>query len=100
MVIDWFDVTSVVAFAEEVVLEVNRLLPLVQQQFKLHAGKKEQKKFDALMARVSTYARSNPLNVYKKAKFLNTVKWKLRDAGHEEKLIDEMVSLLAASLSS
>lgn len=39
-------------------------------------------------------------NVYKKAKFLNTVKWKLRDAGHEEKLIDEMVSLLAASLSS
>lgn len=100
MVIDWFDVTGVVAFAEEVVLEVNRLLPLVQQQDKLHAGKKEQKKFDALMARVSTYARSNPLNVYKKAKFLNTVKWKLRDAGHEEKLIDEMVSLLAASLSA
>lgn len=97
---NWFDVTSVVAFAEEVVLEVNRLLPLVQQQDKSHAGRKEQKKFDALMTRVSAFAKSNPLNVYKKAKFLNTVKWRLRDAGHDEKLINEMITLLAASLSA
>jgi hypothetical protein len=100
MIIDWFDVSSVVAFAEEVVLEANRLLPLVKQEGKLYAGKKEQKKFDALMTRVNTFAKNNPLNIYKKAKFLNTVKWGLRGAGHDEKLIDEMVVLLTASLNA
>jgi hypothetical protein len=100
MITDWFDVRNVIAFAEEVVLEVNRLLPLVQQQDKLHAGKKDQKRFDALMTRVSAYAKNNPLNVYKKAKFLNTIKWRLKDAGHDEKLIDEMIVLLTTSLNA
>lgn len=98
MVIHWLDVRDVVKFAEEVAVDADKLLKLVPQG-KSHASKKDQNKFDALIVRIHTYAKKNPLNIYKKAKFLNTIKWKLRDAGHQEKLIDEMIALLTSALN-
>lgn len=100
MIIEWFNTREVLTFAEEVTLEIERLFSVNDSRSKLRNTAKEQKKLVALLGRVRTYATQSPLNIYKKAKFLNTIKWKLRDAGHDEKFIDDIVALLAKSLSA
>ena len=100
MIIEWFNTREVVAFADEITLEVEKLFPVHEFRAKLRNATKEQKKLVALLGRVRAYATKSPLNIYKKAKFLNTIKWKLRDAGHDKKFIDDIVALLAKSLSA
>lgn len=100
MIIEWFNTREVLTFAEEVTLEIERLFSVNDSRSRLRNTAKEQKKLVALLGRVSTYTTNSPLNIYKKAKFLNTIKWKLRDAGHDEKFIDDIVALLAKSLST
>ena len=63
------------------------------------ATRKELQKLDGLIARVTGFARERNLNVYKKAQFLNTVKWQLKDAGLKEELIDEFIALLTAAIN-
>ncbi len=43
---------------------------------------------------------SHPSMFNKKAKFLNTVKWKLHDSGHDEQFISDVVVILTASLNT
>jgi hypothetical protein len=99
MIIEWFNTREVVAFAGDVTLEIEKRFPVHESRSKLRNATKEQKKLVALLGRVRAYATKSPLNIYKKAKFLNTIKWKLRDAGHDNKFIDDIVALLAKSLS-
>ena len=100
MIIEWFNTREVVAFADEVILEIEKLFSVQESRSKLRNASKEQKKLVALLGRVRAYATKSPLNIYKKAKFLNTIKWKLQDAGHDKKFIDDIVALLAKSLSA
>lgn len=99
MIISWFDTRETVSFAEEVVLELNELLLLMNKIGKQHAGKIEQKRFDTSMSRVRKYASINSPNIYKKAKFLNVIKWRLRDFGYDENLINEMIEILTKALN-
>lgn len=99
MIIEWFNTREVVAFADDVTREVDRLFSAHESRAKLRNVAKEQKKLAALLGRVRAYATKSPLNIYKKAKFLNTIKWKLQDAGHDKNFIDDLVSLLAKSLN-
>lgn len=99
MVIEWFNASRVVDFAEEIALEIEKLFPLDDKKDKPSNAKKDQKRFDSLLIRVRAYTKKTPLNVYKKAKFLNTVKWKLHDAEYDEKFISDVVAILAASLN-
>jgi cytochrome c biogenesis factor len=100
MIIKWFNTREVLAFAEDVTLEVGKLFSVHESRSKLRNAAKEQKKLVALLGRVRAYATKSPLNIYKKAKFLNTIKWKLRDAGHDKQFIDDIVALLAKSLNT
>lgn len=100
MIIEWFNTRDVVAFADVVILEIEKLFPVHESRSKLRNASKEQKKLVALLGRVRAYAIKSPLNIYKKAKFLNTTRWKLQDAGHDKKFIDDIVALLAQSLSA
>jgi hypothetical protein len=99
MIRDWFDASEAVAFAREIAHDVNQLFPPTPQTKKSASAKKEQRKLDALGRRTRTFAQQHKLNVYKKAKLLNTVKWELRDAGHQETLIDEIIALLTPLLT-
>jgi hypothetical protein len=98
MIREWFDAGEAVVFARIIARDVDRLFPPGLQKKKKTSAKKDQKKFDSLVLRTRAFAQQHKLNVYKKAKFLNTIKWELRDAGHEESLIDEIVALLAPLL--
>jgi hypothetical protein len=99
MIREWFDAREAVAFAQEIARDIDRLFPLAAQKKKPSSVKKDQKKLDGLVLRTRTFAQQHKLNVYKKAKLLNTIKWELRDAGHEESLIDEILVLLTPLLT-
>lgn len=100
MLFEWFNASGVVAFAEEVVRDIEILFPLDEKQTKSRNAKKEQKRFDGLIIRVRAYSTKTPLNIYKKAKFLNAVKWKLHDDGHDEQFISDVVALLTTALQA
>ena len=102
MMFDWFDAKQAVAFAKMIVEEVNRIFPRDASREKPARSRKEalkeMKKLEGLVRRVQVFAQQNRLNIYKKARLLNTVKWDLREAGHEEVLINETVALVARIL--
>ena len=98
MILDWFDAGEAVLFAHEIIREVNRLFPPAEQKGKAIPAKTYQRKFDGLIVRVRTFSSKHKLNIYKKAKLLNTIKWEMREAGHEEAIIDEFISFLAPLL--
>jgi len=98
MILDWFNTGEVVSFAHEIVRDVNRLFPPAEQKGKAIPTKIFRKKFDSLIVRVRTFAMNHKMNLYKKAKLLNTVKWEMRDAGHEDNVIDEFISFITPLL--
>jgi hypothetical protein len=99
MILDWFNAGEAVSFAQEIVRDINRLFPPADQKGKAIPKNVFQKKFEGLIVRVLTFAKKRKLNIYKKAKFLNTIKWDLREAGHEDVFIDEIIALIAPLLS-
>jgi hypothetical protein len=99
MILDWFNAGEAVLFAQEIVRDINRLFPPTEQKGKAIPKKTYQKKFDSLIVRIRTFSLKHKLNIYKKAKLLNTIKWEMRDAGHEEAIIDEFISFITPLLS-
>jgi len=99
MILDWFNAEEAVSFAHETVREINRLFPPSEQKGKAIPTKEFQKKFDGLVTRSRAFVLKNKLNIYQKAKLLNTIKWEMRDAGHDESVIDEFISFLTPLLT-
>lgn len=99
MILDWFNAEEAVSFAHEAVREINRLFPPSDQKGKAIPAKEFQRKFDSLVIRARTFALEKKLNIYQKAKLLNTIKWGMRDAGHEEIIIDEFISFITPILN-
>lgn len=102
MKFDWFDARLAVAFGQELAQEVNKIFPLAPGADRPARTKKEaqkeMKKLDGLLRRVQAFSQQNRLNVYKKAKLLNALKWDLREYGQDEELINETVILVARLL--
>ena len=98
MILEWFNAGEAVLFAQEIVHDINRLFPPTEQKGKAIPAKVYQLKFDSLVLRIQTFSIKNKLNIYKKAKLLNTIKWEMKDAGHEELIINEFISFIAPLL--
>jgi hemoglobin-like flavoprotein len=98
MILDWFNAGGAVLFAQEKVRDINRLFPPTEQKGKVITAKVYQQKFDSLVVGIQTFSKKNKLNIYKKAKLLNTIKWEMKDAGHEEEIINEFISFIAPLL--
>ncbi len=102
MILDWFDARLAVAFGKEIALEVVRIFPRTPGADKpartRKEAQKEMKKLDGLVRRVQAFSQQNRLNLYKKAKLLNVIKWDLRESGLDEELTNETVSLVARFL--
>ena len=98
MILDWFNAGEAVMFAQEIVRDVNRLFPPADQKGKAIPAKEYKKKFDGLITRIRTFSLKHKLNIYKKAKLLNTIKWEMKGAGHEEVIIKEFISFITPLL--
>jgi hypothetical protein len=98
MILDWFNAGDAVLFAKDIVRDINRLFPPADQRGKAIPAKEYKKKFDSLVARTRAFSLKHKLNIYKKAKLLNTIKWEMKDAGHEEVIINEFISFITPLL--
>jgi hypothetical protein len=99
MILDWFNAGEAVSFAQEIVRDINLLFPPSEQKGKAIPAKEYQRKFDSLIVRIREFSTKRKLNIYKKAKLLNTIKWEMQDAGHEEAIINEFISFVAPLLN-
>ena len=102
MVLGWFDTREVDRFAASLVREVTRRLPPSQvDSSSKKAIERLSRMTDVLSNQVRTFAQSQSLNVYKRARLGNRVKWQLKDAGYPQPFVDafttEVVTLLAVT---
>lgn len=98
MILEWFNAGEAVLFAQEIVREINRLFPPADRKVKAIPKKEYQRRFDSMVVRIRTFSLKHELNIYKKAKLLNTIKWEMKDAGHEEVIISEFISFITPLL--
>lgn len=81
----WFDATEVDKFADWLVAELRKRYPPegVDADPK-KATQRLRKVHDSLFQRVEAFAKEHDLNIYKRARLGNQVKWALREANYPE----------------
>lgn len=98
MVLGWFDTRAAVHFANETSRDIQAALPPSDERpDKKQAGKRA-KKLERIVLKVKAFSKQNKLNFYKKAKFANTLKWSLKEAGYSDVFIREITGLVLVNL--
>ena len=101
----WFDCRAVDEFADAAIADlVKRVPPASLAAPAKNKAKRLKSTNDQKIARAERFARGEPLNIYKKARLGNRVKWGLREAGYPEDFVDaltyELVTLVALAASA
>lgn len=91
---DWFDAKQAIAQGEEIARSVSGLLAHAEASGTARKDGKIREKFDRLVERSALAVRGQRFNLYQKAKFGNTLKWELREAGYPDEFVDDFVTLL------
>jgi hypothetical protein len=96
----WFDSQEVDKFADWLAAEIiKRYPPSGLDTDSKKAAQRLQKVHDSLFVRVEAFARENTLNIYKRARLGNRVKWAMRDAGYplpfSESFTHEVVTVIS-----
>lgn len=89
--LSWFDCKAVDEFADGVVADLTKRVPpsSVGSPAK-KAVQRLRSTHDMIFARANAFARSQRLNLYKKAHLGNRVKWALKEAGYPQEFIDAL----------
>lgn len=92
---DWFNVKEVDEFADSIIADLVKRIPPAKVEAQEHAiGKKAAEKLrkahDAIFKRIEVFARTHGLNVYKKARLGNRIKWALAEAGYPPGFVDTL----------
>ena len=91
MIASWFDCKAVDAFADTAVADlVRRVPPPSIDSVGKNTAKRLKSTHDMIFARAEAFARTTPLNIYKKARLGNRVKWALREAGYADDFVDAL----------
>ena len=99
-VFKWFDTRAGDELARAIVAElVVRVPPATLPAKDKKAATKLRNTHDAVFARAGKFARTHRLNLYKKARFANQIRWALKDAGYPPEFIEawtyELATLVA-----
>jgi hypothetical protein len=88
---NWFNCKEVDEFADAIVADlVKRFPPSGVDAPAKKAAERLKKTHDVIFGRVDRFARSRPLNLYKKAHLGNRVKWALKEAGYPDDFVDTL----------
>lgn len=99
MISEWFKSKDVDEFADALVAEVRQRFPPAGVELSAKKGAERLSKIhQALFARVTAFARGNRLNLYRKARLGNRVKWALLDAGYPNRFVDAFVHELVTTV--
>jgi len=84
-----FKTKDVDAFADSIVAELReRSPPNVERKTGAKEVARLRKVFSQVFARIDSFARLNPLNLYTKARIANRIQWGLKDAGYPEDFVE------------
>jgi hypothetical protein len=109
MIGGWFNVKEVDEFADSIIADLVKRMPPAKLKLSVDdtgkkAAEKLRKAHDAIFKRIEVFAATHGLNVYKKARLGNRIKWALMEAGYPAGFVDtltlELLNVVAhASLS-
>lgn len=99
MILDWFDAREILVFADQIFLEIEKAFPIQPSLGWAAKIGKEKRKLDRMVMKTRAFALQNHPNIYKKARFLNALKWKLRESGYDETFSKDVVALLTTAMS-
>jgi hypothetical protein len=100
MVLRWLDTKEVDEFADSVVAELLQRFPPTGLDLSTRkAIDRVVRNVDKLALRVADFARARKLNLYKKARFGNRVKWALKEAQYPEQFVEVMTQELLTQLT-
>lgn len=90
---DWFNCKEIDALVDSIVADLMERFPPGEVDLPVEkAAKRLKGVHNAAFSRVETFARSRPLNLYKKAHLGNRFKWSLREAGYAGEFADALAS--------
>lgn len=96
----WFDTREVDEFADSVVAELQQRFPPSGVDLSTRkAIDRVMKNVERLGMRVADFGRERKLNVYKKARFGNRIKWALKEAQYPQLFVDVMTQELVTQLA-
>lgn len=101
MLFGWLDTKAVDAVADRLVQELAKNLPpssVATQGAKAKASRR--KVLESVFRQVRNFAEKNPLNVFKKARLANRIKWALHEGGYPQEFVDEIAFELAAVMAT
>ena len=98
MRIQWFDATAAVAFGEHMADEVARIVPLEASRVKGKKATRQLDKFERAILTARDLKAKERLNVYKKARCANALRWRLIDKGYPKPFVEEVVRLVVTRL--
>ncbi len=94
--LDWFRTREVDELAAAIAAElVKRVPPGALESRTRKAAERLRNTHDAIFARAGKFARTHPLNVYKKARLGNQFRWALKEAGYPPEFIESWTYELA-----
>lgn len=98
--LSWLDTKEVDAFADAVVAELQQRFPPSGVDLSTKkAIERVTKNAEQILRRVEDFARGRKLNVYKKARFGNRIKWALREAQYPAQFVEIMTYELVTQLT-
>lgn len=101
----WFKSNDVDEFADSIVADLQRRFPPSGLNLgDRKATERIQKTHQAIYERIDAFGRSTDLNLYRKARLGNRVKWALTEAGYPKPFVDafthELVTVVALAKAS
>jgi hypothetical protein len=87
---DWFNTKEVDAVADGIVADLVQRLPPMPGPHTRKTADRLRKTHDVVFARLEQFARTRKLNIYKKARLGNRVRWALREAGYAPEFTDAL----------
>ena len=96
-----FDTAELEKFATELASDLGRRFP-PSSEARTDRGAVNQRQviLDSLALRALRYHQEHKLGIYKKAKFGNVFKWKLRDLGYTDEFCDVVTTQIVTRLAS
>ena len=97
---DWFATREVDELAAAIAAELaKRVPPGALESRTRKAAERLRNTHDAIFARAGKFARTHPLNVYKRARLGNQFRWALREAGYPPEFVDSWTYELAVLIT-
>jgi hypothetical protein len=95
-ILDWFRTREVDELAAAIAAElVKRVPPAALDSHTRKAAQRLRNTHEAIFARAGKFARTHPLNVFKRARLGNQFRWALKEAGYPPEFVESWTYELA-----